>query len=123
MKKRVEFLKKKISDVKKKISKTIDKNFSMVHGALLSYAVILLNKVNVYAEGGISDNLKNAANGAQQEVLTWVEAIGTIGIVISAVFWFAGQSKMAKTILISTVIGYILLKFAPELWTFFIGLI
>lgn len=109
LKKGKEFLEKK---------KLIAVNF-MITCSLIAY-----NTVGVHAaSSGISSNLSNGANGAQQEVLSWVEAVGGLGIVIGAIVWFAGNTKLAKTIISSVGIGYVLVKFAPDLWKWFTSVI
>lgn len=114
-----DFMKYRIKCLKKKVLRYVDRHVSIAYGLIMSYILVALNKVNVYAEGGLSENLGNAANGAQQEVLGWTNAAGLIGIVITGGVWLMGNSKLAKSIIMGLVIAYVLVKFAPDLWTWF----
>lgn len=90
-------------------------------GVMITCGLITYNMVCVHASE-ISGNLQSAGNEAQQEVLSWVEAVGFVGIIIGAVIWITGNSKLAKSIISYVGIGYILIKFAPQLWKWFIGI-
>ena len=89
---------------------------------LVANGIIALNTISVSADSGLSGNLKNAASGAQSEVLSWVDAVGVIGIVIAGVIYGLGNKQLAKTVLTCLVFCYILVKFGPNLWTWFTGI-
>ncbi len=94
----------------------IDKKNWVVNG-IVTTGLLVCNTVCVNAS--ISENLKSASTGTQKEVLGWVEAVGALGIVVGAVVWFSGNAQKAKQILFAVGLGYILIKFAPDLWTWF----
>ena len=94
----------------------------VVAGALTTCSLMTYNTIGVCAASGVSENLKNASSGAQQEALGWLEALGGLGIVIGGIIWFSGNSKLAKSIITFVAVGYILVKFAPDLWTWFISI-
>ncbi len=106
-------IERKMSKVKKFLG---DKKKWIVNG-LVTTGLLIYNTVCVNAS--ISENLKSSSTGAQKEVLGWVEAVGVLGIVAGAVMWFGGNAQKAKNILIAVGLGYILIKFAPDLWVWF----
>ena len=83
----------------KKIKERMEKQKKAIVSALITCSLIAYNTAGVYATSGVSDNLSNASNGAQQETLSWIEAAGGFGIVVGALIWASGNSKMAKTVI------------------------
>ena len=82
---------KKIKEERKKMFKKIkermEKQKKAIVSALITCSLIAYNTAGVYATSGVSDNLSNASNGAQQEALSWIEAAGGFGIVVGALIW------------------------------------
>lgn len=111
---------KKVEKILYKIKQMIIAKQKILGASLMSYGILALNTINAHA--ALKDNLGNASNSTQQEVLGWVEAVGGIGILAAGVCWIIGQTKLAKMILGSVIIGYILIKFTPDLWTWFTSL-
>ena len=68
----------------KKIKERMEKQKKAIVSALITCSLIAYNTAGVYATSGVSDNLSNASNGAQQEALSWIEAAGGFGIVVGA---------------------------------------
>jgi len=117
---------KKIKEERKKMFKKIkermEKQKKAIVSALITCSLIAYNTAGVYATSGVSDNLSNASNGAQQEALSWIEAAGGFGIVVGALIWASGNSKMAKTVISCVAIAYILVKYSQDIWGWFTGI-
>ena len=106
----------------KKIKERMEKQKKVIVSALITCSLIAYNTAGVYATSGVSDNLSNASNGAQQEALSWIEAAGGFGIVVGALIWASGNSKMAKTVISCVAIAYILVKYSQDIWGWFTGI-
>ena len=117
---------KKIKEERKKMFKKIkermEKQKKAIVSALITCSLIAYNTAGVYATSGVSDNLSNASNGAKQEALSWIEAAGGFGIVVGALIWASGNSKMAKTVISCVAIAYILVKYSQDIWGWFTGI-
>ena len=113
-------MKRYILSMKKMLLKYLELKIMWIWNGLLTLGLFAYNTVCVHAS--ISGNLKSASSTGQQEVLGWVEAVGVLGLVAAAVVWFTGNAQKAKQVLTAVLVGYILVKFAPDLWTWFIGI-
>ena len=82
--------------------------------------VLLINKMSIYASS-LGETIKGASNTAQSEALGLLEVGGIIGIVVSAICLAVNQRKLAGTIAIGVIGGYIVLKFAPQIWSVITG--
>lgn len=111
----------KVKKIYKKSIAFIEEKQQFITGVMITCGLIAYNTIGVYASQ-ISGNLEGAGNSAQQEVLSWVEAVGFVGIIAGAIVWIMGNSKLAKNIIFCVGVGYILIKFAPQLWKWFIGI-
>ena len=47
---------------------------------------------------------------------------GGFGIVVGALIWTSGNSKMAKTVIFCVAIAYILVKYSQDIWGWFTGI-
>jgi site-specific recombinase len=115
-------IKEERKEMFKKIKERIEKQKKAIVSALITCSLIAYNTAGVYATSGVSDNLSNASNGAQQEALSWIEAAGGFGIVVGALIWASGNSKMAKTVIFCVAIAYILVKYSQDIWGWFTGI-
>lgn len=99
-----------------KVMYFMKKNFyKFVISPLTFLMVLLINKMSVYASS-LGETIKGASNTAQTEALGLLEVGGIIGIVVSAICLAINQRKLAGTIAIGVIGGYIVLKFAPQIW-------
>lgn len=120
----MEKMKNEVMVVEKKkgiLERLKDKKTAIV-STLVANGIIALSTISVSADSGLAGNLSNASNGAQSEALSWVESVGVLGLVIAGVIYGIGNKQLAKTVLTCVIICYILVKFAPQLWTWFTGI-
>lgn len=104
-----------------KLNYFIRKNFyKFVVSPLTFLMIMLINKITVYASS-LGETIKGASNTAQTEALGLLEVGGLIGIVVSAICLAINQRKLAGTIAIGVIGGYIVLKFAPQIWSVITG--
>lgn len=104
-----------------KLNYFIKKNFyKFVVSPLTFLMVLLINKMSVYASS-LGETIKGASNTAQTEALGLLEVGGIIGIVVSAICLAINQRKLAGTIAVGVIGGYIVLKFAPQIWSVITG--
>ena len=104
-----------------KIMCFIKKNFyKFVISPLTFLMVLLINKMSIYASS-LGETIKGASNTAQTEALGLLEVGGIIGIVVSAICLAINQRKLAGTIAVGVIGGYIVLKFAPQIWSVITG--
>lgn len=104
-----------------KVMYFIKKNFyKFIVSPLTFLTVLLINKMSIYASS-LGETIKGASNTAQTEALGLLEVGGLIGIVVSAICLAVNQRKLAGTIAIGVIGGYIVLKFAPQIWSVITG--
>ena len=104
-----------------KVMYFMKKNFyKFVISPLTFLMVLLINKMSVYASS-LGETIKGASNTAQTEALGLLEVGGIIGIVVSAICLAINQRKLAGTIAVGVIGGYIVLKFAPQIWSVITG--
>ena len=104
-----------------KIMCFIKKNFyKFVISPLTFLMVLLINKMSIYASS-LGETINGTSNTAQSEALGLLEVGGIIGIVVSAICLAVNQRKLAGTIAIGVIGGYIVLKFAPQIWSVITG--
>lgn len=104
-----------------KVMYFIKNNFyKFIVSPLTFLTVLLINKMSIYASS-LGETIKGASNTAQTEALGLLEVGGLIGIVVSAICLVVNQRKLAGTIAIGVIGGYIVLKFAPQIWSVITG--
>ena len=92
-----------------KVMYFMKKNFyKFVISPLTFLMVLLINKMSIYASS-LGETIKGASNTAQTEALGLLEVGGIIGIVVSAICLAVNQRKLAGTIAIGVIGGYIVL--------------
>lgn len=124
-KRKVDYMLREIKENVMKTTRKImlwikNKKIVFVNG-VVTLGLIIGNTICVHASGS-SSKLKSASNSAQQEMLGWAEALGILGIVAGALLWMSGNTQKAKQVILGVGVGYVLVKFAPDLWAWFISI-
>ncbi len=75
----------------------------------------------VPVSASLGDELQNTTTTIHNEAFGIAETLGLAGIVICGVAWFFGQKEFAKRGLIAVVCGFLVIKYAPQIWAVISG--
>lgn len=85
--------------------------------SLFMAGLMVLNNALPAHASQLGDKAQALANTAQSEAFGLAEVVGLIGIVACGILYLAGQKEMAKKVLISVVVGFVILKYASSIWS------
>lgn len=85
--------------------------------SLLATGTMVLNNALPAHASQLGDKAQALANTAQTEAFGLAEVVGLIGIVACGILYLAGQKEMAKKVLISVIVGFVILKYASSIWS------
>lgn len=78
--------------------------------------ITLQNAVVTYA-GSLGDGASNLSDTTQQEALGLIEVAGLIGLVVAGICVFLNKRDIAIKVLTGTVLGYVIIKYSPQIWS------
>ncbi|MEG0978041.1 MAG: hypothetical protein RSE56_02235 [Bacilli bacterium] len=96
-----------------------EKKIKVMQTVLFGGALVSSSIVSAHAQLG--DYIEPAANSVQSEALSVLNIGGVVGIVVGAFMIILGKRKEGGIVAMSTISGYLIIKYGAEIWSLLTG--
>lgn len=92
------------------------KGVKMAAAAILAALSTYITAISAHAST-LGDKAKGVVDGAQSEASGFMNVAGMIGIVIAGLLLAVGKRKEAGILAVCVVVAYVVVCYAPQIWT------